>query len=463
MLNEPMVFVDVETNGKFGADGRIIEIGVIRAENGEVIDTFHSLVNPGSTVPVWIERLTGISNADLVHAPYFEDVARQLHRIFSNALFVAHNVRFDYSFFKSHFASIGIEYKPKLFCTVRMSRALYPEHSGHSLEKIIKRHSIPTNSRHRAYDDAKAMYDFYKLTVAHKGAQAVEENIRRQIRTKSLPPHVDESTIDKLPSSPGVYIFKDEDGHPLYVGKSIDIKARVRSHFTNDTRIVKEMKLSQRSYSIDSITTDTEIEALLLESATIKKLQPLFNRRLRRTTKQSVLVRTKNEHGYLEISVENKALSDMTDTSMIYGVYTSRAKAKSALESAMKTFQLCPKLLALESSGGACFRSQLGLCKGACIQKEPSNAYNQRVELALSRSKIDSWPFAKKIAVKISDTKSLIVDQWIIEGILLHDFEPTLERLSNGFDIDTYKILRSYIRTHPASVSQYGLGIELSS
>lgn len=460
MLHEPMVFVDVETNGKFGADGRIIEIGVIRTENGEVVETFQSLINPGAPVPIWIERLTGITNADLIHAPYFNEIAHTLQQLFENALFVAHNVRFDYSFFKSHFGALSIKYTPKLFCTVRMSRALYPEHSGHSLEKIIKRHGISTDSRHRAFDDAKAMYDFFMITVAQKGDAAVEDNMRKQLRTKSLPPHVDESTIEQLPSSPGIYIFKDQDGHPLYVGKSIDIRARVRSHFTNDTRIVKEMKLSQRSYTIDSVTTDTEIEALLLESATVKKLQPLFNRRLRRTTKQSVLVHSQNEHGYHEISIESKALSEVTDTSKVYGVYTSRAKAKSALESAMKTFQLCPKLLSIESHGGPCFRSQLGLCKGACIQKEPVTSYNQRVELALSRSKIDSWPFVKKIAVKISDTKSLIVDQWIIEGILLHDFEPTLERLSNGFDIDTYKILRSYIRTHPNNVSTYSFAIE---
>lgn len=454
MFSEPAVFVDIETNGKMGAEGRIIEIGVIRVEDGEITDTFQSFVNPGGSIPVWIEKLTGISNSDVADAPYFDDIAESLKRLFDGAIFVAHNVRFDYSFLKSHFKATGHDYKPKLFCTVRMSRVLYPEHQGHSLEKIIKRHGIATESRHRAYDDTKAVYDFVRLAINEKGMDAFIANVGLQTRTKSLPPHVDESKIANLPAKPGIYIFNDESGMPLYVGKSINIRERVRSHFTNDTRIVKEMKLSQRSYSIDHIETDTEIEALLLESAKVKELQPLFNRKLRRATKQSVLMKHLDENGYLTIAVENKNLNELTDTENIYGVYPTRTKAKDSLETVTKTFQLCPKLMSLENGKGECFRHQLGLCKGACAGKESQELYNRRVELAMSRSKVESWPFKSKIAVKISDTKSLIIDQWIIEGIMHYDFEPVLERLGSGFDIDTYKILRSFIRTHQDSVSR---------
>ena len=454
MFSEPAVFVDIETNGKMGAEGRIIEIGVIRVEGGEITETFQSFVNPGGPIPFWIERLTGITNTDLLSAPYFEDIAEELKRLLDRAVFVAHNVRFDYSFLKTHFKTLGHDYKPKLFCTVRMSRGLYPEHQGHSLEKIIKRHGITTPNRHRAFDDTQAIYDFTRLAIEEKGIEAFLDNVKLQLRTKSLPPHVDEAKIARLPEKPGIYIFNDESGLPLYVGKSVNIRNRVRSHFTSDTRIVKEMKLSQRSYSIDHIETDTEIEALLLESAKVKELQPLFNRKLRRSTKQSVLMKSYDEYGYLTIAVESRDLSEMTDIVDIYGVYTSRMKAKSSLESTTKTFQLCPKLMSLEKTKSQCFRHQLGICKGACIQAEPAELYNRRAELALERSKVDSWPFKSKIAVKISETKSLVVDQWIIEGILNYDYEPVIERISNGFDIDTYKILRAFIRSNKASVTK---------
>lgn len=456
MFDQPMVFVDIETNGQMGKEGRIIEIAALRVENGEITDTFSSLVNPGSSIPVWIEKLTGISNADVADAPYFDEIASDLQRILEGAIFVAHNVRFDYSFVKSHFKALGHDYRPRLYCTVRMSRALYPEHKGHSLEKITKRHGIVTENRHRALDDARATLAFTKIALQEKGNETLAANIGLQLRTKSLPPHVNEPNIMALPASPGIYIFRDADGAPLYVGKSIDIRARVRSHFTNDTRIVKEMKLSQRSYEIDFIETNTEIEALLLESAKVKELQPLFNRKLRRTTKQSVLVAQLDDSGYKTIRIESKELNELTDTSNIYGVYSSRMKAKTALDRINNTFGLCPKLLGLEKANGACFRHQLGLCKGACIQKEPPGRYNLRVDLALDRSRVESWPFKSKIAIKISEFRSLIVNQWIIEGIMNYEFEPTLERLTNGFDIDTYKILRSFVRSHPASVSMLG-------
>ena len=455
MFSQPSVFVDIETNGKMGDGGRIIEIGVLRVENGEVVEQFQSFVNPGGPVPFWIEKLTGISNNDLIMAPYFDDIAETLKRLFDGAIFVAHNVRFDYSFVKSHFAALGYTYRPKLFCTVRLSRALYPEVNGHSLEKIIKRHGIIAPNRHRAFDDAKAIYDFTQLAISEKGSELFAVNVAHQLRTKSLPPNVRQDEIAQLPDRPGIYIFNDEAGQPLYVGKSVNIRERVRSHFTNDTRIVKEMKLSQRTFAIEAIETDTEIEALLLESAKVKELTPLFNRQLRRITKQSVLMKSYDDHGYLQLAVESKDLNEVTDLGNVYGVYTSRMKAKSALESLTKTFQLCPKLMALEKTNRACFRYQLGICKGACIGEEAPELYNRRAELALERSKIDSWPFKSKIAVKISETKSLIIDQWVIEGILKYDFEPVFERISNGFDIDTYKILRHFIRTHQGSVSAF--------
>jgi DNA polymerase-3 subunit epsilon len=137
-------------------------------------------------------------------------------------------------------------------------------------------------------------------------------------------------------------------------------------------------------------------------------------------------------------------------------------KAKAALERLTLTFQLCPKLMGLEKAKAFCFRHQLGLCKGACGGEELPDQYNRRVELALERSKIEAWPFKSKIAVNISDHKSLIVDQWVIEGILHHEFEPHLEPISHGFDIDTYKILRSYIRAHPSHVMPYSYDSLLS-
>lgn len=454
MFEAPAVFVDIETNGGNGERGRITEIAVIRVEGGEVVDEFTSLVNPGSPIPYWITTLTGITNADLENAPYFEDIAADLQRIMEGAIFVAHNVRFDFSFVKRQMEASGYTFRPKLFCTVRMSRAMYPEHKGHSLEKIIQRHGIEVNNRHRAYDDALATFKYAQLAIAEKGHEAFRQSMARQFKTKTLPPNVDEAVFEALPQTPGIYIFEDKDGAPLYVGKSVNIRQRVMSHFANDTKIAKEMKLSQGSHNVSFIQTETEVEALLLESAKVKELQPIYNRLLRRVAKQTVLMRTFDENGYLKIVLENKNLDETTDLSDIYGVYTSKAKAKARLEALVKTFDLCPKLMGLETAKGACFRYHLGLCKGACIGKESQETYNRRVEYALERSKVETWPFKGELAVKINETKALIIDQWIIKGYItvFEGDEPIIERIKNGFDMDTYKILRSFIRNNRSNV-----------
>lgn len=454
MFEGNAVFVDIETNGGNGPRGRVIEVAAIKVAHGEIVDNFTSLVNPGSDVPYWITKLTGITTADLVDAPYFEDIAAQLYEFMNDSIFVAHNVLFDYSFLKREFEAAGYDYKPKLFCTVKMSRALWPEHQGHSLEKIINRHSIVFGARHRAYDDAKAMFDYVQLTIDAKGRQAFLENIARQLKTKTLPPNVDEAVILNLPDSPGVYIFEDDAGAPLYVGKSVNIRSRVRSHFSNSTTIAKELKMTLASHNVSFISTETEVEALLLESAKVKELQPIFNRQLRRKTKQSVFLRQFNDDGYETIQIENTDLSARSNFDDIYGVYSTKPQAKNRLEVAAKTFQLCPKLLGLEKAKGACFRYQLGLCKGACVGKESPETYNRRVELALERSKIESWPFQSEVIVRISQTRSIIVDQWVVKSVVEHAFdEPVISPIDNGFDIDTYKIIRSYIRKNPDVIS----------
>lgn len=454
MFDGPAVFVDIETNGGNGESGRITEIALIRVEEGEIVDSYETLVNPGSPIPHWITRLTGITNNDLVSAPYFDEIAADVHRILDGALFVAHNVRFDYSFVKRQLEASGYTFRPKLFCTVRMSRALYPEHRGHSLEKIIMRHQIQVKSRHRAYDDAKATYDFAKLAISEKGLEAFRQSIAVQLKTKTLPPNIDEKKFADIPQAPGVYIFEDEDGAPLYVGKSVNLRQRVLSHFQNDTKIAKEMKLSQGSHNISFIQTETEIEALLLESAKVKELQPIHNRLLRRHTKQTVLMRQFTPDGYLKMVLENRDLSDATNLADVYGVYTSKSQAKTRLEALVKTFDLCPKLMDLEKTKSACFRYHLGFCKGSCIGEEDPDSYNRRVEYALERSKVETWPFKGELGVKISTTKALIIDQWVIKGYLtaVEDGSTYIERIKNGFDIDTYKIIRSYIRQNKKQV-----------
>lgn len=450
-MDTPLVFVDIETNGGSGARGRVIEVAALKVEGGQITDQFQTLINPGTSIPHWITRLTGITPGELTEAPSFVDIAPQLFDFMSGSVFVAHNVLFDYSFLKREFETVGFTFRPKLFCTVKMSRALFPEHKGHSLQKIIERHGLNPTARHRAHDDARAMYDFVTIAIASKGIDAFTANFSLQLKTRSLPPNVDEQSILELPETSGVYIFEDDSGMPLYVGKSVNIRSRVRSHFTNATTIAKEMRMSLQSHNVRYIQTETEVEALLLESAKVKELQPVFNRKLRRNKTQHILLKSTDSDGYLTFKVESHDLSQYNTLEDVYGVFTGKNQAKLKLEEIARTYQLCPKLLGLEKTKGACFRRQLGLCRSACIGLETPQQYNARVEFALERTKLETWPYQGKIAVAISSVRSMLIDQWIPQQIYDQESD-SYTQLDNNFDIDTYKIVRTFIRNNRTAV-----------
>ena len=447
MFQFSTVFVDIETTGGSYRNSRVIEVAAIRYENGEITGQFQSLINPGTPIPYYITQITGLTDGDVALAPRFEEIASEFYKVMKGAVFVAHNVRFDYSFLRHEFALAGFEFKPKLLCTVRLSRALYPEARGHSLQKLIERHNIEVNSRHRAFADAQAILDFAQLAYAEHGADAFLRAVGQQIKTQSLPAHLNQAALDDISNNPGVYVFEDESGRPVYVGKSVTLKKRIQSHFRSDIKFVKEMKIAQNTHNVRVIETDNELEALLLESQMVKQLLPVYNQQLRRTTSHSALIKELNQDGYFAVSHQTVDLSTLDDLSSVYGVFTNRTKAKNKLEELAKTYQLCPKLLGLEKSKGACFWYQLGKCKGACISKEPADEYNERCEFALKRSKIETWPYKSPVAIRFGQAlKSLVVDQWIVRGYLYEDTDqPTFESVTSAFDIDTYRILKRFI------------------
>jgi len=461
IFSEPITFVDIETTGMSSGNSKIIEVAAFRVEDDVIVDEFHSLVNPGTAVPYYITNITGITSADVAEQPTFEAIAQRLEAILDGAIFAAHNVRFDLSFVKRQLeAASARSFNPKLFCTVRLSRALYAQARGHSLAKIIERHQLPVSARHRAREDARVLWEFCKLAHREHGEATFAEAVRRQLKSKTLPPNLDSKAVETLTDEPGVYIFEDEAGRPLYVGKSIKLKSRVKSHFGSSSKIKKELKMSQATHGLRVIKTAGEMEALLLESRLVKEMLPLYNQQLRRAREYAVLYRNSTPEGYFSVSLSSARLAETDDLSGIYGVYLNRSKAKAALLQHRETFGLCSKLLGIEKGSGACFRYHLGRCQGACIGREDAENYNQRVELALARSKLESWPFETAVVVKEippsgNPSSGFIIDKWCVVGRVYYDTtgRQQVEHMKKIFDIDTYKILRSYILKRPEKIS----------
>lgn len=447
------MFVDVETTGMSPGRARVIEVAAIRVEDGEIVDSFTSFVDPGTPVPYQITRITGISDGDVAGQPRFDDIADRLFQLFDGAILVAHNARFDYSFLKNEFLLSGLSFTPKQLCTVKLSRALYPEQPRHRLADLISYHGFSFTNRHRAYDDTYVLVQFWQKLQQDHTLDAIDAAIKQQFASPSIPRHLDAAAIRSLPTSAGVYVFEDEDGTPLYIGKSINIKKRVLSHFTRDTSESKEFKISQNIRSVSAIETGGELAALLLESSMIKEHMPVHNRMLRRVRTLTATKKQLNDHGYIVLSLAQLTMADVPNYPDIVALHPRRSSAKDSLLTTVKTYDLCPKLCGLESPRGACFAYQLGKCRGACIGKESAESYNRRVDAAYSGRSIDDWPYAGPVTIqeKLSPYMTgYIVNNWIIEGVITAepDSEPTVTRYTREFDLDAYAILRSYLLRH---------------
>lgn len=448
MFNFPVVFVDIETTGGGYRSSRVLEVAAIRYENGEIVDEFTSLINPQERIPGFITGITGITQADIQDAPTFEDIAEQLKQVLEGAVFVAHNVNFDYSFIKSEYARIGVPFSKKKLCTVRLSRRLYAHEKGHSLEKIIQRHSIPFENRHRAYDDALALVHFTEIALREHGQELFSRAVTSQLKAQSVPVNLSDKDIAVIPEEPGVYIFKDLKGAVLYIGKSVNMRQRVMSHFRD--MAAKEVKIAQQTTKIETIKTNSEVLALLLESRLVKQIQPIYNRQLRRVKNYCMVVK-QDLSGYPTITYEYGIPGDQREITEIYGLYENKMKAKKWMDVITRTYDLCPKLMGLEKTNKSCFWYSLGKCKGACLGMEVPEKYATRFEIAMKDKKLEAWPYESEIEVPVDDQGSkLVIDKWVVKSIE-SDLPLFSDNANLTFDLDEYRIIRRFLKQNSFS------------
>ncbi|MBL7883107.1 MAG: 3'-5' exonuclease [Bacteroidia bacterium] len=162
--------IDIETcGGKFTyPNGRITEICVLVHDGLSVVEKFTSLVNPECTITPIYTNITGITNEMVRDAPKFHQIAKHIHRLTDNKIFVAHNVSFDYNFVKGEYASMGFNFEREKLCTVQLSRKLLPGHDSYSLGNLCKDLGIQNNARHRAEGDALATAQLFDLLLQRK-------------------------------------------------------------------------------------------------------------------------------------------------------------------------------------------------------------------------------------------------------------------------------------------------------
>ena len=365
-----MIFsiIDVETTGY--PKNKITDISIFSTDGKSIIKEFHSLVNPSTTIPRNITRLTGISDETVKDAPKFFEIAKQVLDNTRDSIFVAHNVNFDFNVIKNEYKELGYSFKRKKLCTVKLSRKIIPGYKSYSLGKLCADLKIPIHGRHRAKGDAFATFKLFKLLFEKSNGNLIENEIYNKQLTVSK--YLHEKDLDYLPNEIGVYYFWNNDNKIIYVGKSIKIKDRVISHFRNSSK--KEIKLCQEATKVTYTITGSDLIAQLLESAEIKKHYPIFNRKQKRIGENYALTYFTNKDGIIELKIDY--LKRVTNPLI---TYEGSKKAKDHLKYIVETNQFCLKYCDLEKGKNSCFYFQIKKCLGICCNKESNGEYNKRV------------------------------------------------------------------------------------
>ncbi|MEZ4985189.1 MAG: exonuclease domain-containing protein [Saprospiraceae bacterium] len=421
----------------------------------KIIDTWETLINPQTYIPPGITRLTGITQEMVADAPVFHEIARQVVEMTQDAVFVAHNVRFDYGFLREEFSRLGYTFTRKQLCTVRMSRKAFPGLTSYSLENLIRHFGITTSARHRALADALATTELLERILAQEqNKEALRNFVNMGVKESKLPFNMQMEQLHELPENCGVYYFHDNEGQVVYVGKSINIKKRIAEHFADQSE--KGVALQNKVASVGYETTGSELIALLLESYEIKRLKPPINRAQRQTKFPFAIHTYTREDGYICFDVvRNEAANH--DKYQIISEYPSMSSAKGRLNYVVRELELCARYCHIFPGNGACFHYHLKH-KGACCGQEDAESYNQRATQALEKlcTVFDS-DFLLIDAGRTPDERSVIlVENGHFAGFGYISTDEPMDKKSLKAAVrhypgypDTARIIQRFINDHP--------------
>lgn len=378
--------VDIETTGGYAANNAITEVAIVLHDGSREVKRYETLVRPDMGIPRYVQVLTGITEEMVADAPAFESIAPVVHEWLKDAVFVAHNVNFDYSFLRHQLNACGFELNSKKLCTVRLSRKTFPDAPSYSLGNICRHLGITISNRHRAGGDADATVLLFEKILQAGGLEIIRGMLKGRNSEQYLPIHLPAGQLEHLPQVPGVYYFHDQKGKVIYVGKAKNLRHRVASHFSNNKTGRQKQEFLRNIYSISHEATGTELMAFLLECIEIKRLWPTYNRSMKRFEATYGLYLYEDLNGYSRLILERRRRQ-------LQPVYTFSllAEGRNILRKLVSEFRLCPKLCYIQRDNGPCQGVVEESCDGACEHREPPENYNAKVQAAIS-ALVESLP-----------------------------------------------------------------------
>lgn len=302
-MKKEYAIVDIETTGGNASGSRITEIAILIHDGEKVTDRWETLVNPEKEIPLPIFALTGINNDMVKNAPVFDAISEKVLELLNDRIFVAHNVNFDYSFLRHQLEESGFKWTARKLCTVRAARKIKPGLPTYSLGRLCHSLDIPLHNQHRAGGDAEATAILFSKLLEWDTEGVIAKMLKMTSQDQRLPPNLPPADFEQLPEKPGVYYFYDQNKKVIYVGKAVNLKKRVASHFTGHNVNPQRQHFLRDIHGISFEVCATELMALLLECSEIKKLWPTYNRALKRFEAKYGLYEYEARNGYRYLAV----------------------------------------------------------------------------------------------------------------------------------------------------------------
>jgi DNA polymerase III subunit epsilon len=374
LAHVPFVVVDLETTGGSAQYDRVMEVAAIRVENGVIQDRFERLAEPGVPIPPFVTRITGINAALVRGKPSFESMLPDLRRLFDGAVVVAHNASFDCNFLTQALYRAGMDLPNERLCTLRLARRLIPGLHSYKLDSLCAFLGFPFVQRHRAGPDAEATLSLLQHlleTAVGRGMDTLASLLRVQQQPVTRKRHkgrVDEAQVASLPTTSGVYLLKDLHGQVVYVGKSVNVRQRVRTHLrpSGTARSGAQPRLRRRLphiADVEAIETKSELEALLLESKLVKHYLPEANSLLRDYHDYPFIkVDIANPHPRIEATRERP-----TDGTLYFGPFRRAGVVSSAVLFLNEQLGLRQCSGPLRPGQAACALLEMKKCLGPCV------------------------------------------------------------------------------------------------
>ncbi len=432
-LAEPLrattfVVVDLETTG--GAAGRdgITEIGAVKVRGGEILGEFQTLVDPGRSISPYVSVLTGITDAMVAAAPRAATVLPAFLEFARGAVLVAHNAPFDIGFLKAACAEVTLPWPGHAVVDTAvlarrvLTRDEVPNCKLATLAPFFRARNPPT---HRALDDARATVDVLHGLIERLGPLGVQSlpELRSFTAQVSDAQRRKRHLADGLPAAPGVYVFRDAQGNPLYVGTSRNLRARVRQYFVSSetrSRMGEMVGLAER---VDPVVCAHALEAQVRELRLIAAHKPRYNRRSKFPERSVWLKLTVEAFPRLSI------VSDVRDDGASYlGPLRTRRQAETvrdAIHDAVPLRQCTDRLSLRRVVRAACLLAGIGRCSAPCEGGSTPEQYGELVDVVAAAWRGDVRPLVAPLERRLA---SLSAAQRYEQAALVRDRITTVVR-----------------------------------